>query len=156
MSSAVYTKIQIACEYLDLAMNLFLNDQNLFCAIHLAAAAEELFGMHLPEEKNSHTRLRKAHQAFEIFERCKMPTDKEANYFINRTKNSVKHMNRSTGGVDDSDDRQITINPAEEAEWLIERALSNFYKLGLSKSPTLWKYEEQTTQILQQQHGSIF
>ena len=152
MSTAIYTKIQIACEYLDLAMNLFLDERDLFCAIHLAAAAEELLGKHLPEEINSHTRSRKAHKALEVLEGHREPTDKEANNFINGTKNTIKHMNRAKGGVDDS---QITIDPAEEAEWFIERALSNFYKLGLSKSPTLWKYEAKMTQMLQQKHDSI-
>jgi len=152
MSAATYTKIQIACEYLDLAMNLFLDDNNLFCAIHLAAAAEELLGQHLPEEINSHTRSWKAQKALECIERGTEIADKKAKEFINWPKNAVKHMNRGNGG---NDDTQITIDPAEEAEWLIERALSNFYKLGLSKSPTLWKYEEQVTQRLQKQHGLL-
>ena len=49
MAEGVFTKLAIACEYLDLAMQLYVEQENYFCAIHLAAAAEELFGSHLPE-----------------------------------------------------------------------------------------------------------
>ena len=52
MSTAVYSKIQIACEYLELAMKLFLSERDLFSAIHLAGAAEEILGQHLPKDSN--------------------------------------------------------------------------------------------------------
>jgi hypothetical protein len=48
MVEAVYRKLDIAREYLDAAIEFFLARHNFFCAIHLAAAAEELFGAHLP------------------------------------------------------------------------------------------------------------
>lgn len=39
-------KINIALEYLNLACELYCEEKNLFSAIHLAAAAEEIFGQY--------------------------------------------------------------------------------------------------------------
>ena len=50
------------------------------------------------------------------------------------SKNEIKHMN----GVEHT----ITIDPAYEAAYWIDRALNNFYKLKLPKSQTLWKFED--------------
>jgi hypothetical protein len=47
MTELEVSKLEIAREYLDAAIEFFLARKNLFCAIHLAAAAEELFGAHL-------------------------------------------------------------------------------------------------------------
>ena len=55
MTEAVYSKIDIAREYLDAAIEFFLAGDNFFCVIHLAAAAEELFGAHLPESQRIST-----------------------------------------------------------------------------------------------------
>jgi hypothetical protein len=41
------SKLAIAHEYLDAAIEFFLARTNFFCAINLTAAAEELFGAHL-------------------------------------------------------------------------------------------------------------
>jgi hypothetical protein len=36
-------KLNIAVEYLDAAMQMYVDQRNFFCAIHLAGAAAELF-----------------------------------------------------------------------------------------------------------------
>lgn len=51
MTERDVSKLEIALEYLDAAIEFFLAGTNFFCAIHLAAAAEELFGAHLPESQ---------------------------------------------------------------------------------------------------------
>jgi hypothetical protein len=48
-------KLDIAVEYLDAAMQMYIDQRNYFCAIHLAGAAAELFDGHLP--KNTGTRI---------------------------------------------------------------------------------------------------
>ena len=50
MTEVEVSKLTIAGEYLDAAIEFFLARTNYFCAIHLSAAAEELFGAHLPED----------------------------------------------------------------------------------------------------------
>jgi hypothetical protein len=46
MTNAVYSKLDIAYEYLETAMRLYVEETDYFSAFHLAAAAEELFGRH--------------------------------------------------------------------------------------------------------------
>jgi hypothetical protein len=77
MAEAIVTKLAIACEYLDLAMQLYIEERNYFCAIHLAAAAEELFGGHLPEQERMHTITWKAQRALHNLETGREPTNKE-------------------------------------------------------------------------------
>jgi hypothetical protein len=49
MTAAVHKKVDIVYEYLQTAMQLYVEEKHYFPAMHLAAAAEELFGRHLPE-----------------------------------------------------------------------------------------------------------
>jgi hypothetical protein len=57
------SKLTIAGEYLDAAIEFFLARTNYFCAIHLSAAAEELLGPHLPEDQRIFTFAWKAEKA---------------------------------------------------------------------------------------------
>ena len=66
MVEATYSKLDIAREYLDAAIEAFLARRSFFCAIHLAAAAEELLGAHLPEDKRISTLAWKAEKALKI------------------------------------------------------------------------------------------
>ena len=134
MVEATYSKIDIAREYLDAAINFFLARNNLFCAIHLAAAAEELFGAHLSESQRIFTSAWKAEKAF-MCEKQPTPSDATARRSVNEWKNEVKHM-------DDSASPTLNIDPAFAAKHHIEQALNNFYKLGLQKSAAIWKFEE--------------
>ena len=55
MTEIEVPKLEIACEYLDAAIEFFLERTNFFCAINLAAAAGELFDAHLPESEQMFT-----------------------------------------------------------------------------------------------------
>lgn len=151
MSGADYSKLEIASEYLELAMQLYLEKRNYFCAIHLAGAAEELFGMHLPKDKRIFNIARKAQKALRIIETAKVPqnakehaeADREATQLVNWSKNTIKHLN--------DDKTTITIDPVFEASRWIEQALINYYKLHLPKSSTLWKFEDYRNKEIQRQ-----
>jgi hypothetical protein len=134
MTEREIPRLGIACEFLDAAIEFFLAQTNFFCAIHLAAAAEELLGAHLPECQRIFTLAWKAEKAL-ISETGRSPSDVEARKRVNEWKNEVKHMNDGTG-------RTLTIDPPFAAEVLIEEALVNFYKLGLQKSAAVWKFED--------------
>ncbi len=127
-------KLEIAREYLDAAIGFFLASTNFFCAIHLAAAAEELFGAHLPECMRISTLAWKAEKALKS-ETGLTPSDKGARRSVNEWKNEVKHMSDDTS-------RTLTIDPTFAAKYHIEQALINFYKLGLQKSAAVWKFED--------------
>jgi hypothetical protein len=132
-------KIEIAHEYLDAAIEFFLARTNLFCVIHLAAAAEELFGAHLPEpQRNLSWKAEKALKS----ETGPTPTDAAARKSVNEWKNEVKHMNDTTC-------RTVTIDPGFAAEHHIEQALVNFYKLKLQKTAAVWKFEDHQNHKIQ-------
>jgi hypothetical protein len=63
MTGREISKLEIAREYLDAAIEFFLAQTNFFGAILLAAAAEELFGAHLPEGQRISTLAWKAEKA---------------------------------------------------------------------------------------------
>jgi hypothetical protein len=134
MAGREVAKLEIALEYLDGAIEFFLAGRNFFCAIHLSAAAEELFGAHLPECQSIFTLAWRAEKALTA-EAGPMPTDAAARKSVNEWKNEVKHM-------DDSACRTVTIDAAFAAEHHIEQALVNFYKLRLRKSAAIWKFED--------------
>jgi hypothetical protein len=148
MAEGVFTKLAIACEYLDLAMQLYVDQGNYFCAIHLAATAEELFGSHLPEKDRMHTISWKAQRALHVLETCREPTKKELSDVVTYAKNAIKH-----GG-----ERSVTLDPIFEARWHIEHALINFNKLTkieawaqqLRKSPIMWKFEQHRAEEMRQ------
>jgi len=143
MARATYSKIEIASEYLDAAIEFFLARNNFFCVIHLAAAAEELFGAHLPEQQRIFTLAWKAERALKsenpIQPHAETSSDAEANKearkCVNEWKNEVKHMS-------DGNSSKLEIDPAFAAEYHIEQALINFYKLKLRKSAAIWRFEE--------------
>jgi hypothetical protein len=123
MPEAIYSKIDIACEYLDAAINFFLARNNFFCAIHLATAAEELLGAHLPECQRISTLAWKAEKGL-MSEKQPTPSDAAARRSVNEWKNEVKHR-------DDGTSSTLKIDPTFAADHHIEQALNNFYKLGL-------------------------
>jgi len=128
------SKLEIAQEYLDAAIEFFLAQTNFFCAIHLAATAEELFGAHLPKSQRIFTSAWKAMKALMSETEPTTPSDTAARKSVNKWKNEVKHMDDGTPGT-------VTIDPEFAAKIHIEQALVNFYKLALPKSPAIWKFE---------------
>jgi len=154
MTEIVHTKLEIAFEYLETAMQLYIEGKWYFSAIHLAAAAEELFGRHLPEsERMSSIALRaqiglQVSESEEQIEYAAAHDKKGAQYrkakqIVLDQKNAIKHMN------DDGGDPTVTLNPRSVARDWIEYALVNFetvrgipeYKGRLRKSPTMQKFE---------------
>lgn len=127
-------KLDVACEYLDAAIEFFLAGRNLFCAIHLSAAAEELLGAHLPESERISTSAWKAERALKS-ETGRTLSEAQARRSVSEWKNEIKHM-------DDGTSPTFRIDPAYAAEHHIDQALINYYKLGLRKSPFIWKFED--------------
>jgi len=134
------TKLEIACEYLDAAIEFYLTRRNFLCAIHLSAAAEELFGAHLPEDRRIFA------LAWKTEKRLKsaagpIVSDTASRKSVNDWKNEVKHMNDGTSGM-------LKLDPAFAVEFHIEHAFSNFYELDLQKSAAVWKFEDHQNRLL--------
>ena len=134
MTDAVYQKLDIAKEYLDAAMQMYLEQRDYFCAIHLAGAAAELLDRHLPEERRTFWIAWRAQKALHRYETGKEPSKKEINEVVNGSKNAIKHM---------ADGQQtVMLDPVSEAQWYIDNALVSWEKLGLGKTPTNWRYQD--------------
>lgn len=151
MSETSYSKLDIACEYIDAAMKFYIDQQNYFCSAHLAGAAAELFEMHLEEDKRTFNIDWRAQKALQIDKIGKTPEDArsdkaastEARRIINLSKKMIKYMSDGETTVE-TDSAYIAVL------W-IENALRNFYKLRLPKSPILWKFEDYWKNQLQQE-----
>lgn len=154
MAETTYTKLQIACEYLDAAMEMYVQNRNYICAIHLAAAAEELFGKHLPEERRVHTLATKAQVALQILDADKEPANDaawtservKAKEIVLEPKNAIKHY-------DPGQPDEISIDAAFEAARWVEQALINFEKLKLQKSAFYWRFIEYRNREMRQSMG---
>ena len=134
MTERTVSKLDIGCEYLDVAIEFFLDHRNYFCAIHLSAAAEVLLGAHLPKCKRIWPLAWKAEKAFRS-ESGPTISDAEARKLVNKWMTEIKHM-------DDGTSRTLTIDPLAIAEFHIEEALNNYYKLKLPKSSSVWRFED--------------
>jgi hypothetical protein len=110
----------------------------------LAAAAEELFGAHLPEPQRISTLAWKAEKALKSEEGL-APTVAEARRSVNEWKNEVKHMN-------DGACKTVTLDPEFAAEFHIEQALINSYRLSRQKSAAVWKFEDHQNRKVQLAH----
>jgi hypothetical protein len=136
----VVSKREIACEYLDTAIEFYLARTNLFCAIHLAGAAEELLGRHLPEDRRISTLAQKAEKALKSKPGTTI-SDADAIRSVNEWKNQIKHM-------DNSDDATVTVDPMAAAEFHIRLALTNFNNLSLPETPAIRKFEDHQSRRL--------
>jgi hypothetical protein len=136
-------KREIAREFLDAAIEFYLADTNLICAIHLAGAAEELLGGHLeeespddPERQRISTFAWKAEKALKSKPEAPI-SDAEARKSVNQWRNQIKHMNNR-------DDAMATFEYGlmAAAKFHIDFALTNFRKLNLPETPAIRKFEE--------------
>jgi hypothetical protein len=135
----VVSKREIACEYLDAAIEFYLTGTNLFCAIHLAGAAEELLGKHLSEDRRIFTFAWRAEKA--LRSETRPTSDEEARKSVTEWKNRIKHM-------DNSNDATVRVDPMAAAEFHIRLALTNFYNLNLPETPAIRKFEDHQSRRL--------
>ena len=133
----IYKK-DIATEYLNAAMQMYLRKENYFCAIHLAAAAFELFDLHLPKNQQTYELMRRAQRQLHKLETGNNQSDKDISKVINGSKNAIKHMNDG--------EQQVDIDPVYEARWYIDHALNCYERLGLEKTRTVWAYQDRRSQ----------
>lgn len=137
-------KVQVARELLDRALQMYF-EKAYFAAIHLAGAAEELFGAYLllltdekPAAVSFHDEAAQA-LGFEVGE---VPKSVSVTLYrlIHNARNRTKHLN-SDG------DHEITFDDVLEAETVLRRALLNFYALaaevGLKPTRRMYRFERE-------------
>lgn len=128
------TKMEIAIEYLNVSMQMYLSQKSYWCAIHLAAAAWELLDRHLPEGNRTYEIAKRAQRQMHKLETGREATKDEVNQVLNGSKNAIKHMNDG--------ELEVNIDSIFEARWYIDCALNCFEKLGLQKTPMVWAYQD--------------
>jgi hypothetical protein len=137
----VYKKTDIALEFLDMAMELFVQQRSYFAAIHLAAAAEELLGKLLPKEERISEIAIKAQIAFQVdndrkeidYDTAQKTERKAAAKVDAGLKNTIKHVN-------DGNDLEVEGDPVSEASYFIEHALINLESLKMEKPRSCSRY----------------
>ncbi len=132
LPQATHDKHCVALAQLETALRLFEEGQDLFSVITLAGAAEQIFGRFLKErgESNSLDSLKQAatamHEAlFTEVAGAKVFADR-----ANRARNALKHH---TPGQPHT----ITCDLRAEAIDMVDRAISNYWRLEQSLTPAM-------------------
>jgi len=131
-------KLDIALNHLQMAIDMFLRNQDLLCVLTLAGAAEEILGQYAirADEKTMLdllcSSLKKEHSI--------NMTDKYFKWeYLNKARNIVKHFNKNETEI-------IELDPESEALSMLIRAIGNLYshdKTATYNTPALmeWIYE---------------
>jgi len=98
-------KLDIADEFLEDAISLYLNEKKYFSALHLAGAAQEIYGKTLRMDKEQNYSDFMLDQVVKIFKKDGIEIDKKA---VKKSemhpKNTIKHINNKK-------DSFATLNP---------------------------------------------
>lgn len=126
------TKLEIACELLNEALEMYYKGDSYFACLHLAGGSEEILGRYLEYlckdyplvslHKNSlHSLSTAALKMYRLENGSEFSRDKMLK-LINHNKNSIKHM-------DSLEDRFYNDDIKVEAEDRLDMAVSNYYNL---------------------------
>jgi hypothetical protein len=135
MNLKPYEKINIAEQMLETALSLFFEGKDYFSVLQIAGACEEILGQHVKLKgiSNCLENDAEAYREVKRFLYDEKIALKGAINFLNKPKNSIKHM-------DGSNDTTTTMDPRESARAILERALTNWWKLERCFTPTMEKF----------------
>jgi len=132
----IYHKRDIAMQYFNAALKEYVEGSNMFVVLHLAGAAEEMFGR-LVSINNVDTSLQRAQRWMKNWYSVSgknTPNNSELNKHILNVKNGIKH-------IDGANDLEIEFDIHREAKEIIRRAIENFNQLPeLKQSAELLAY----------------
>lgn len=127
-----YDKLDIADEMLESAIELYLDNKKYFSALHLAGAAQEIYGKWLRINGGQDFSTIMLDHAGKIFEE---PIDRKAiKKEERRPKNSIKHM-------DSVSDRFACINPKFDSFIAITEAVMEYLMLQRSETENIKKFK---------------
>lgn len=129
-------KIEIAKTQLETALDLYFRNCDLVSVLTLAGAAEEILGICL-RIKGIPSSLDETIEAtcriHEKFHKVR-PTKKEFIERANRAKNHFKHLNSE-------EDLEITIDLQKETADMLDRAITNFWRLNEDLTENMVRFE---------------
>ncbi len=142
---ATYEKLPIATSQLDTALRLFFEEEDLFSAITLAGAAEEILGQLLREAgiKNSFDELNEASARIHESLFGDQVGAKVFGERANRARNTLKHH---TPGQPQA----VTLDLRQEAIDLLDRAISNYWLIEYDLTPGMERFTQ-----MQRSEGSL-
>lgn len=136
-----YSKLFVATEQLDTALQLYLGGHDYFSAITLAGAAEEILSVYLKRhsQPNSFDEDLESSQRVYLWLYGEEVSRHAMHKTVNRVKNATKHMQGKS-------DTELVCHPAEEAKTVLDRAVSNYYRLmafeELPETPRIREFHE--------------
>lgn len=124
MNLTKHKKIDVVKQMLETALKLYFKGNDYFSVLHIAGACDEVSGKYL-KLTGAETSVESNVKAFKLIKKTLSgieSSNKDACNIFNSAKNSIKHMN-------DSDDSIIVMDPKDEAEEMLDRALTNMWRL---------------------------
>lgn len=119
MGTIQITKLEVAINHMQMAIDMFLNNKDLLCILTLAGAAEEILGQYATKA-NKKTMLDLLCSSLKEEYYIDTPDKGFKWEYLNKAKNTVKHF-------DDGVAEAIEINPEAEALTMLIRATGNLY-----------------------------
>lgn len=139
MSSPIplLSRVNLACEQLDVAIELFFAERSYVASLTLAGAAEEVLGAALEGSGRKHTMTLRFEERVRLLGRAKFPIPlrDEFNYRHNYPRNAAKHLTQKFGSkLKRVEDQYFRANPYAAATSMILRALHNQKLLQITQS----------------------
>jgi hypothetical protein len=138
MPSANYSRLDLASEQLDVALEIFLSERSYVSALSLAGAAEEVFGatLSLRGDENALSYEYSLLVPVEAYLRRQAKRSwRDFRDGKNFVRNAAKHLDR-TGQVD------VEADLRSEALWLLVRACDNYRRLSLPVTSRMLDFDD--------------
>ena len=137
MAEETHEKLDIACQQLNTAIDLFFNKTNHYSVITLAGASEEILGryMELIGKQSSLTGIVKGTALVHKHLYGEELPHKSFKLHANMARNSIKHL-------DSDEDLTVTFDSEEEMIDMLVRATDNFYGLEIPETDQVKKFNE--------------
>lgn len=128
------SKIDIAKWQLDRAIRLFLDQKDFVSSITLAGASEEILGsiLRTSSDLSSYDQLQRGfYRIVEMFQGRK-PCPRTFNDLANGIRNGLKHY---------QDGKDIEFDPEQEAMDIIQRSISNLFKITGEETVNMTRFK---------------
>lgn len=129
--NATKTRVDLAVEQLDVALEIFLEKRSYVSALTLAGASEEILGKALNLQNRGHALDEWYDQVNDVWG---VPWRE----FISKTnaaRNAAKHLSSQN-------EMTVAFDPEIEAVWLLVRACENAKRLGFDETERMYLFNE--------------
>lgn len=131
------SRVNLACEQLDVAIELFFAERSYVASLTLAGAAEEIFGSTLEGNHRKHTMALRFEERVRLLGRANLPVPLRNDfiYHQNYPRNAAKHATKKFGSRSRRvEDQYFRADPHAAAKSMILRALHNQKLLEIPQS----------------------